>query len=251
MNNKHSKSITVSFGDVGPDRAVTPQALVSRFQEVINEHTRQMGVGVDRVWNDFGGKWVTTRLKMEIDRFPRFGEEMVIETWPLKPSMLVLPRVCGVKDAAGTTIVRAYSEWCVLNVTDEAIRRTNTFGYPVGMEHIPDRLIAGRLSNPREVLEESERVYEREMRFSDLDFNGHVNNVADIRLAMDCFSAEELAARPVRVLEMAYASQCYAGEVVGVYRRQTDEENFILQGRTADRLIFTALVKTANDTNKR
>lgn len=251
MNNKHTKSFTVSFGEVGPDRIMTPQAIIGRFQEVINEHTLDLGVGVRRVWEEFGGKWVTTRLKMEIDRLPAFGEEITVDTWPLKPTMLVLPRVCALKDAAGETVIRAYSEWCVLNIADDSVMRSNTFGYPGEMEHIADRLIEGRLANPREVLEEHERIYSRQMRFSDLDFNGHVNNITDIRLALDCFTADELAAHPIQILEMSYASQCYEGEEVTVYRRFTEEDIWIVQGRVGERLIFTARIKTDNHTNKR
>ena len=247
MNNKHSKSFPITFGDVGPDKHLTLSALVLRFQEVINEHTLELGVGTERVWNEFGGKWVITRMKLEIDRLPQFGETVTIETWPLKPSILIMPRVCAMLDGDGNPVIRAYTEWCVLDIADDSIRRTTTFGYPTQMEHLTDRLISGRPTNPREMLTEAELVYQRTMRYSDLDFNGHVNNVADLRLAIDCFTAAELAEHPVRELEMTYAGQGYEGETISIYRRNIETAqdgsaaHSIIQGRSADRHIFTAM----------
>ena len=57
---------------------------------------------------------------------------------------------------------------------------------------------------------------------AEIDDNGHMNNVAYVRLLLDCFSAKELASGMIRTIEAHYASPCLEGETLGVFCRREE-----------------------------
>ena len=245
MNNQYKASLTVSFGDVGPDMLLTPAAMTGLFQSVINEHTNEMEIGVDTLREGCRGKWIISRMRAEIARMPRYGESITVETWPLRPSALIMPRCIRILDARGEQIIGSYGEWCVLDIETNAPIRTSVFTGHINLEYRTDRAAQTRFRMGRFQPEEADFRFRRTMRYSDLDSNGHVNNVTDIRLLSDCFSAAELGAHPPKCLEVAYSSQCYEGEEMALYRRGESVGVNQLCGRVGDRVVFGGLLELA------
>ena len=50
-----------------------------------------------------------------------------------------------------------------------------------------------------------------------------MNNVNYARAVLGAFSCEELAAMPIREMEISYCLQCYEGETLTLIRRDTDQ----------------------------
>ena len=72
-------------------------------------------------------------------------------------------------------------------------------------------------------LMQAELVRGYTVRPTDIDFGRHMNNVAYVRVLLDCFSAAELASGRIASMEVHYAAPCLEGEELGVYCRR--EEN--------------------------
>ena len=53
--------------------------------------------------------------------------------------------------------------------------------------------------------------------------NGHMNNVAYVRLLLDCFSAKELASANIQSVELHYSTPCFEGEALTVYKKSLDD----------------------------
>ena len=47
----------------------------------------------------------------------------------------------------------------------------------------------------------------------------HMNNVAYVRLLLDCFTAKELASGDIRSVELHYSTPCFEGEELTVYKK--------------------------------
>lgn len=58
------------------------------------------------------------------------------------------------------------------------------------------------------------------VRPTDIDFGRHMNNVAYIRVLLDCFSAKQIASGTISSIEAHYASPCLEGETLSVYQKQ-------------------------------
>ena len=61
------------------------------------------------------------------------------------------------------------------------------------------------------------------VRPTDIDFGQHMNNVAYIRVLLDCFSAAQIASGKIASIEAHYAAPCLEGETLSVYRKPEGE----------------------------
>ena len=88
--------------------------------------------------------------------------------------------------------------------------------------------------------DESDLVYTKTIRLSELDYNLHGNNIAYIKMATDCFSFDEYSNLNIQVLEMYYTNQCFEGDQINLYKRKIDTK-YIIEGKTAEKSIFRAI----------
>ena len=58
------------------------------------------------------------------------------------------------------------------------------------------------------------------VRPTDIDFGRHMNNVAYIRVLLDCFSAKQIASGTIASIEAHYSAPCLEGETLSVYQKQ-------------------------------
>ena len=84
------------------------------LQEAAANHAARLGVGLNAL-TERGRLWVLSRLKLEIRRSPRIGEELTVETYPSGVNRLFFTREFQVFDKSGEVIARASSAWLLLS----------------------------------------------------------------------------------------------------------------------------------------
>jgi acyl-ACP thioesterase len=160
-------------------------------------------------------------MAVEIDRQPEQYEEYSIDTW-VNPhaSRLISPRNFELSDSNGVQFGRAISQWCVIDFEKRM---------PVSLEEI-DSLFEGKFCDapapceaPRKVRGiEPSVVRKHEVRYSDIDFNRHVNTMRYIRMMLNTLPIEYLTEnRPLR-LDIHFAKECRLGEVLTIGYEQRD-----------------------------
>jgi acyl-ACP thioesterase len=125
---------------------------------------------------DGGGVWVLRRLRLCVERFPRFGAALEVETFCSGTGALVAERRSTVRDGGGAA-VQAVALWVHLD-PDGAHPRP----LPDGFEGVYGAAAAGRrvrarLRHPAAPPAEAP-VRPWRFRAADLDLAGHVNNAA-------------------------------------------------------------------------
>lgn len=148
-----------------------PGAILEAMQETAGTHCAQLGIGRD-VTDGLGIVWVLSRAQVRLDRVPRMGERMTVETWPLPPRHLFYPRINEFRDGAGKVIGTATSLWLLLDVATRHIVNSDEV-----LAHLPDNSdIRGAMpAMPRIPAGEPEAA-EFLPPYADFDLNGHVNN---------------------------------------------------------------------------
>ena len=72
----------------------------------------------------------------------------------------------------------------------------------------------------RDDLLPEELVQRHTVRSTDIDMGHHMNNVAYVRLLLDCFPASVLAGGEIASMEIHYAAPCLEGEELSVLCRR-------------------------------
>lgn len=244
MNNTYKMSHAVKYSETDSGYRLRLDHIVTHFQDITGLHSDEMGIDGKALLEKSNAFWVLTKLKLRIHRFPEFGETVQIETWPTVVKGVRFGRdYCISKD--GIPLISGSSEWCTLDFDTKRPRRADTICYPHTMQHREDRSDAGEMLRIKETVEEKDLNHTHRSMFVDIDTNGHTNNIAYLRMILNCFTPAEFAELYVREVQVAFLSQTYFGDDITVYRKNT-EYGFYIEGRKDDSAVFNCII-TLND----
>jgi acyl-ACP thioesterase len=237
----------VELSDVDFKKNLKLSILFNYFQDVASDAAANLGAGIDVLQKSHGLAWILMRIRVDITRLPQWNEEIMIETWPLEPSRLEFERDFLVKDQKGDVIIRAISSWVIMDLEERKLKRTESIGltYPVNIE---DRAIKGKLGSLRKN-GPLETAYRRIIGYSDVDFNGHLNNSKYVDFLMDCFPIESHMKSNIKSLEVNFINEVLPGETIVLYKDMSrrDENLFYIEGMNEDssRIVFKAMAEVA------
>ncbi len=147
--------------------------LLNLFQDIADDSANSIGIGYDYL-RTVGKAWVLIAMNVQIDRMPHLAEEITVKSWPSDTSALYTEREFEVWSASGERIIRACSQWIVI---DFATRRPMHLKdclpeyEPIREKVIPEDRFPKLPATERD--DYSERFL---VRYDDIDRNDHVNN---------------------------------------------------------------------------
>ena len=184
-----------------------PSMLLFYVQEVSGIHASTLGASYDTLMakNLF---WAILRTRVQITRLPMSGETIRVETWPMPTSRVAYPRSVVAYDEAGQEIFRAISLWCLMDTQNRSMVLPGKSGVIVegtlrGNElALPGSLAVKALSNSGS----------RQVLFSDLDRNGHMNNTRYMEWCGDLLPSGFHHAHTPREFTVCYHAEALEGE---------------------------------------
>ena len=184
-----------------------PSMLLFYVQEVSGLHASTLGAGYDALMakNLF---WAILRTRVQITRLPVSGETIRVETWPMPTSRVAYPRSVVAYDEAGQEVFRAISLWCLMDTENRSMVLPGKSGVIVegtlrGNElAVPGSLAVKGLSNSGT----------RQVLFSDLDRNGHMNNTRYMEWCSDLLPSGFHHSHTPREFTVCYHAEALEGE---------------------------------------
>ena len=150
-----------------------PSAILEVMQELAGIHGTLIGVGRNALLQQ-GVVWVLTRVEVVMDRYPKIGDTVSIETFPMPVRRWFFPRYFIFRNEQGEEIGRAGSLWVLLDVNTRKMAKPD-----ICAALMPDNSdLLAPLGLPATVTEVSGTL-ETDTHipvYTDLDINGHVNN---------------------------------------------------------------------------
>ena len=159
--------VAAGLADVAPSGRARLDAIARWLQDAALADIVDSGL-------DGGGVWVLRRLRLCVERFPRFGAGLRVETFCSGTGALVAERRTTVRDGAGAA-VEAVALWVHLDPGGAHPRPL-----PAGFEAVygpsaAGRRVRARLRHPS-APPAGAPVTAWRFRAADLDLAGHVNN---------------------------------------------------------------------------
>ena len=178
-------------------------------QEVAGKHCNVLSVDYDTLAarNMF---WAVTRHRVQITRLPVRGETIRIETWPMPTTRVAYPRSMVAYDAQGRECFRSISLWVLMDLQKRIMILPGKSGIDVagtlrGMElDSPPGLVAKTLQNQRS----------RQVCFTDLDRNGHMNNTKYLDWIDDLLPSSFHENHSPREFTVCYLSESREGQTL-------------------------------------
>ncbi len=208
----HKNKYTIGYSDVDFLKNLKCSTLFDYFQDTASEAADMLGAGVDTLAERYSVAWVLTRIRVEFARIPKWNESITVETWPHPPGRLEFERDYKVRDANGEVIVRAVSSWVIIDTKTRELRKSDfiNMNYPPFIkEHALD-CRPGKLRP----FGQPEPVYKKVVGYSDVDFNGHINNSRYIDYIMDCFPVDSHRQYTIKSIEVNYIKEAFPGDML-------------------------------------
>ena len=217
----------ITATDTDMDNRQRPSAMFGLFQDIAAMHAGNLGADVRWLRNELGLAWILMRIRLEIDQYPMLGQEVTVETWPQEPRALY-ERDYMICDTERNVLARAASTWVIMDLGTREIKRDKFLDY-CGIETKKERALGGSVGRLRSV-PDAETVYEKEIKFSDVDYNYHTNNAKYVEYVMDVFPFEDYKRRELRAIEVHYINETGPGDTLLIRLKNLEEGKDYVDG---------------------
>ncbi len=233
----HTETYTVRWHDTDAAREVRPTALLALMQETSSLQFLRHGRSLDTIRDEDGAGFMVSRLSFDLLAPLHAFEELRIETFTCEGHGLTFPR--GFRVYRGEALVaRCHSTWALVRIADRTLVKVKDApplfeNEPPVETHTPLRF----LPPPDATFE---KVGERRVVWSDLDYNMHMNNTKYADTVWDFL--EDPAHWRVTGMSFAYHREAAFGSTLRLERAGGDGL-WYFRAFAADDLCFEAMVR--------
>lgn len=231
--------------------------MANLLQEVASNHAVAMwgrsseGFATDPQLAELGLIFVMTRMQIQMDRYPRWGDVVDFETWFQEAGKLGAQRDWLMRDKlTGSVLGRATSTWVMINMhtrrlckmPDEVRLRCNWYQLQPPANAIQTEYTRLKLPevDPTVAVAGPSQV----ARKSDTDMNGHINNVTYLAWALETVPSEVHDGCHLYQVEIDYKAECHSGEVISSFGQRSQTPNVLAaNGAGPDALAFLHTLK--------
>lgn len=228
MENKikiFEKEYEIHYYEVDYRKKALITSLVDFLGDIATCQSETLGVGIDYLKENNLG-WVLYKWNIDIKEYPRFGDKIIIRTWPYAFRKFYAYRKFEIVNSKGETIGTADSIWFLINTEKRRPIRIGDYVYNAyGIETTNDRTI--EIEDIKK-LEEVNREKVFDVRYSDIDTNKHVNNVKYISWAIETIPQDIILNYVIENLKVTYTKETLYGETIRVLTEIKEEDNKIV-----------------------
>lgn len=213
-------------------------SICNYLQTAAGNHAESRGFG----YEDMIRKqliWVLTRLKVRMFRYPKWYENIKIETWLRHTDGLFAQRDFIIYGHNGEKIGVALSGWVAINIKTRRPQKQKdheTLIPALNDKHAYD----GKLNKVELLDDDAEQTPYKPVLFSDLDVNYHVNNVKYIEWIINTYSIDFLKTNVVDEFEINYLKETLPTDEIAIRKKQTT------QRESGNEVLHTIIRKSDN-----
>ena len=192
-----------------------------------------------------GLTWVLSWAKFEFIEYPKFIDEIKIQTWGKKQFKLYSMRDYLLFNSKDEVICKGTSAWLLLDlkslrpkILPQLFPDIKMLDSKDALSNLPQKIIP---------LEKTQMIYSTQIHYSDIDLNQHANNASYIKLMLDCFDQEFHKAHTIKSLTVSYIAQSKYGDEIQLYKG-TEKENPLThyieaKNLSSNKTVFQAMVE--------
>ncbi|XP_077212247.1 oleoyl-acyl carrier protein thioesterase 2, chloroplastic-like [Tasmannia lanceolata] len=240
----YKENFIIRCYEVGINKTATVETIANLLQEVACNHAQSVGFSSDGFATTHTMRklhliWVTSRMHIEVYKYPAWGDVVEIETWCQGEGRIETRRDWILKDfATGTVIGRATSKWMMMNQDTRRLQGvTDDFRdeYLILCPQTP------RLAFPEEDNSSLKKIPKLEdpaqysrlrlvPRGADLDMNQHVNNVTYIGWVLESVPQEIIDTHELEKITLDYRRECQHDNTVdSLASLESDDAELVLE----------------------
>ena len=202
MSTSYRKEFLVRPTETDRYGRLKPSAMLLYIQQTAGEHSDSYNLTYDALAQR-GIFWAVIRHNIEITRLPRENEIIMLETWPMPTTRVAYPRSTVAYDEQGNVLFRSICLWILMDLNNRSMLVPGKSGVEV-----EGFLRGDELPTPKSLLPKPLQQHTpRQVVFSDLDKNGHMNNARYLDWVQDLLPSDHHRDHPIQELTMSYINE--------------------------------------------
>lgn len=239
---EYKMAVKVASFDTDSADRMRLSAVLRYQQEAGERHLGPAGLG----WRDLSGHgiaFVASRWHAVIHRLPRLEEEVTLTTWHRDRKGPRFFRCYEWRDAEGLLLIEGVMQFALVSVTDHRLLRGDEF---MALAPLPDAPHGVGCPDPaRFTLTEPTAAGTYEVRWSDIDRNGHMNNTRYADLAWD-FLPVPFQGREPHDVELYFAGESRQRDLLSAVVSLEGEDTVCVAADTDRGRTFAAKITFCN-----
>ncbi|XP_077221077.1 palmitoyl-acyl carrier protein thioesterase, chloroplastic-like [Tasmannia lanceolata] len=219
----YGQTVVVRSYEVGADKTATLETILNLLQETALNHVWMSGLLGDGFGATHGMMrnnliWVVTRMHVQVDSYPIWGEVLEIDTWVGASGKNGMQRDWLIRShLTGQVFVRATSTWVMMN---QETRRLSKMPEEVRAEISP--WFINRQAIQEDITEKIIKLDDKakygnsdlKPKRTDLDMNHHVNNVKYVRWMLEAIPDLFFEGHQLSSIILEYRRECGSSDIV-------------------------------------
>jgi len=243
MNPIWENTFRVRAFDVDANGRLKVNTILDYFQDAASNDAERLNFG----YSNFvprGLTWVLSWAKFEFIEYPKFIDEIKIQTWGKKQHKLYSIRDYLLFNSKDEIICRGTSAWLLLDLKSLRPKILPQLFPEIKMHDSIDALI----DLPQKITHTSQQdfIYSTQVRYSDIDLNQHANNASYIKFMLDCFDKEFHGDHIIKSLVVSFNAESKYGDEIHLYKGTEKEiplTHYVeAKNLNSNKLVFQALV---------
>jgi len=245
MHPIHTRTHLLTASSIDNHAMLRPSALLDMLQDMATEHADILGIGREVIVGQHGAFWMLVRTTLALSRPIYVDEETVtIKTWHRGAgSGAIVYRDFDIHlgdNANSPPIGEATMAWVLADLSTRKLLRPRSIAVLANSPRpeIVKQTISAKIVCPPDLTELAQRV----VQYSDLDVNGHMNNVRYIDAACDALRLDEKTGKFVTGLTINYDKESFAGDLLRMVGAEKNGTHYLQGVDKDDTSRFTAKI---------
>lgn len=225
-----SKDAEISFYDVDYNKRLKLSCMLKIFAMLAGDDYEERGLG-HIFLREHGFAFLVSRAVYKIFRMPVLEDKVTISTWVEGISGAKYLRGYEMKSKSGEMLISGEGVWILVNPETKRIVRPADFPFACGS--VDKR--AEITSRPIKIAD-AELIGEHTVLYSDVDYNGHLNNTTYGDVIANALPKEDIC-RDIDTFSLCYSHEAKLGDTVSLFRRD-DQNACLIAGRVGEQKCF-------------
>lgn len=212
----------IQFCDIDEKNRLSPKGLVRILGEAAGIHSEAVGYGLNHTPQTHLS-WMILNWKIEFLLRPSWNSELIVKTWARAFDKISSIRDFNIYDGNNNLVARASSKWILVDSEKHTLSRiTDEICEAFGKNDVAvfDTEVNDKLQEPQN----SNFVYEYQIRNRDIDTNHHVNNLYYLDFAYDALP-KELLDKDFNNIEIIYKKQIKLDDTIKCFYAYDENTN--------------------------
>lgn len=219
------KTLMVSASMLASDGRLSKVGCFQIIQDAITELMGELKIDGFTVKEKYNAFWVFTKTIAKFMKTITWKDKIIISSFISFISVAKMNIDVEIKDKSGEIAIYSRTEICALGAGSQKIMKLSQVGVDNTMLKScePIEMVFTKFDGSDLPI-----IDKVQIKYTNIDFSHHTNNLEYIRLIMNTYSVGEMESKQIREVKIIYSSQSYENDILNIRKVCGENKDLIL-----------------------